>query len=132
MAVRAFFDFISSARGENVIEAWLAGLPWQARDEINLQISLLRNVKNLSRPGVGHLQGKECSGLLEIRVAVNGQQYRPLGYYGPEPDQVTMLVGAKEKGGKFVEPRDPCEIAQRRKKEIESKGATVREHKYRS
>jgi len=126
--VRTFFDFVS-ARGENVIEAWLATIPWQARDEINVQLLLLRNVQNLNRPAVGHLQGPECRGLIEIRVTSKRQRYRPLAYVEPEANQVTLLVGAKEKGGK-LEPKDACATAWRRIDDINSGRGTIREHKF--
>lgn len=128
MALRAFFDFVS-ARGENVIEAWLASIPWQARDEINVQLLLLRNVQSLHRPAVGHLQGPECRGLIEIRVTFQRQRYRPLAYFGPGEGQVTLLVGAKEKGGTF-EPKDACAIAWRRVNDINTGRGSIREHKY--
>lgn len=129
MAIRTFFDFIS-ARGENVIEAWLSTIPWKARDEINVQLLLLRNVQNLERPGAAKLTGPECGGLYEIRVTVERQRYRPIAYAGPGAGQVTLLVGAKEKGGKFVEPRDACAIAWRRIDDIKTGRGTVREHKF--
>lgn len=130
MAIRTFFDFVS-ARGENVIEAWLAAIPWQARDEINVQLLLLRNVQNLNRPAVGHLQGSECRGLIEIRVTSERQRYRPLAYVGPEAGQVTLLVGAKEKGDK-LEPKDACATAWRRIDDIRSGRGTIHEHRFRS
>ncbi len=130
MVIRTFFDFVS-ARGENVIETWLADIPWEARDEINFQIHLLQNVTSLNRPSVGHLTGQECHGLIEVRVSCKRQRYRPLAYYGPEEGQVTLLIGAREKGGRF-EPKDACAIAQRRIKSIESGRGTIHEHKYRS
>lgn len=130
MALRTFYDFVS-ARGENVIDAWLAPIPWRARDEINVQLRLLRNVQNLNRPAVGHLQGTDCRGLIEIRVTSERQRYRPLAYYGPEDGQIILLVGAREKGGKF-EPKDACTIAWRRVNDIKSGRGSIREHRFRS
>lgn len=130
MAIRAFFDFVS-ARGENMIEAWLATIPWKARDEINVQLLLLRNVRKLERPDAAQLKGPECRGLIEIRVTVERQRYRPLAYVGPGPGQVTLLVGAKEKGDKF-EPKEACAIARRRIDEIKSGRGTIHEHRFRS
>lgn len=127
MVAWTFYDFVS-ARGENVIEAWLASIPWQARDEINVQLAFLRNVRDLVRPAVGHLQGPECRGLMEIRVTSERQRYRPLAYRGPKQGQITLLVGAKEKGGK-LEPRDACETAWRRIDDIESGRGSIRKHR---
>ena len=128
MAYRTFHDFIS-ARGENVIHTWLhsKAVPKEARAEINLQIELLKNVLNLERPAVGKLHGPECQGLIEIRVKVRGVQYRPLGYYGPADGQVTLLIGAKEKGGR-LEPRTACTTAHERIRQLETGRASTREH----
>ncbi len=130
MAARTFFDFVS-ARGENVIESWLASIPWEARDAVNFLLLALRHVEFLNRPDVARLRGPECRGLIEIRVTWKRQQYRPLAYLGPREGQVTILVGAKEKGDR-LEPKDACAIARRRIKDIESGRGSIREHRYRS
>jgi len=46
----------------------------------------------------------------------NGVQYRPLGCYGPERREFTLLIGAVEKGGKL--PRAALEAAVQRRKII--------------
>ena len=125
---RTFFDFVN-ARGENVIGTWLNGIPWEAKDAIELRFSLLRNVAQLKRPQAGILSGSHCEGLIEIRVTEKGVQYRRLAFYGPGPRQVTLLVGAREKGGKF-EPRNACAIAKRHIKSIESGDGTIHEHAF--
>jgi hypothetical protein len=127
MAVRTFYDFIN-ARGENVIESWLLNdIPKDARAEIEVQLFLLRNVQTLQRPAAGDMKGRECRGLIEIRVRHNRQQYRLLAYYGPQRGQVTLLIGAREKGNK-LEPREACSIARRRISDIQEGRGTIREH----
>lgn len=130
MAIWTVFDFMS-ARSENVIDAWLAGVPWKARDEINVQLNHLRNVRDLRRPDVGRLDRPECQGLIEIRVTSERQRYRPLAYKGPGEGQITLLLGAKEKGNK-LEPKDACAIARRRIDDIESGRGSICEHRFRS
>jgi hypothetical protein len=127
VAIRTFFDFVST-RGENVIDAWLRNdIPAAARAAIEVQLLFLRNVQALTRPAAGDMKGTECRGLIEIRVKENRQQYRLLAYYGPERGCVTLLIGAREKGGK-LEPREACSIALGRIKAIENGTGGVREH----
>lgn len=129
MATRTFYHFVS-ARGEDVIEAWLADIPWQARDAINLRLKVLQNMKLLERPWADYLTEGECKGLIEIRVKVERVQYRPLAFAGPEQGQLTLLVGAREKGKKF-EPRNACDTAHQRIAAIQAGRATINEHKFR-
>ena len=128
MPIRTFYDYVS-ARDENVIETWLNEIPVVAKAEIQVKLLLLRNVHHLTRPDVGFLRGGDCDGLIEIRVKAKNVQYRPLGYYGPGNAQVTLLIGAKEKGGQ-LEPRTACVTAQRRKGDISEGKASIREHRY--
>ena len=129
MAVRAFYDFVN-ARGENVIEAWLLNdIPREARAAIQVQLAFLQNVQQLRRPAAGDMKGRECQGLIEIRVKENRQQYRLLGYYGPGRGQVTLLIGAREKGDR-LEPREACSIARGRIADIETGRGSIREHGY--
>jgi hypothetical protein len=127
VAVRTFYDFVS-ARGENVIEAWLLNdVPKEARAEIEAQLAFLTGVQTLQRPAAGDMTGRECRGLIEIRVGWRRQQFRLLGYYGPERGQVTLLVGAREKDNK-LEPRGACSIAQSRIEAIKNGTGAIREH----
>lgn len=127
MAIRTFYDFMS-ARGENVIDAWLKNdIPKEARAEIENQLLILRTVPTLQRPDVGDMRQRECRGLIEIRVNWRKQQFRLIGYYGPERSQVTLLIGAREKGNK-LEPREACPIALRRIDAIENRTGTIHEH----
>ena len=36
--------------------------------------------------------------LVELRVVSDGNQYRPIGFYGPGRKEFTLLLGAIEKG----------------------------------
>lgn len=58
-----------------------------------------------------------CDGLVEIRFNADRVQHRPLGFYGPSRLEFTILLCAIERGGRF-EPRDACNIALRRKDEV--------------
>ena len=127
MKYRTFLDYIDSS-GRNVIEEWLHGLPMQARVEINTRIQYLEVLENLRRPYTAMLKG-ECDGLFELRIKHNKIQYRPLACHGPGKSQVTLLVGAIEKGGRF-DPPSACTTAQDRKSQINEPGRTD-EHSFR-
>ena len=116
-----FRDYIDSA-GLNVIEQWLHSLPQSARLEINTRIQYLEVLRRLVRPDTAMLKG-ECHGLMELRITHNKIRYRPLACYGPGDRQITLLMGAIEKGGRF-EPLSACKTALKRKAEIQEPGRT--------
>ena len=90
-----FYDFLDS-RGRNEIRAWLNGLPAKAAAKIEARILFMRVIHEWPKQYVSSLKG--WSGLIEIRVVSAGNQYRPIGFYGPERNEFTLLLGAIEKG----------------------------------
>lgn len=121
----AFKDFVSPA-GRNLIHEWLEGLPARAR--INARIRLLELTDELRFPDVRILRG-ECRGLFELRVKADNVQYRPLGYYGPGRGEVTLLIGAVERGGHF-EPPSACRTALDRQALIADGRGSTCEHDF--
>ena len=62
----------------------------------------------------------ECDGLFEIRALVNRNQLRLLGFYNQGRwREATLVMGAVEKDDEF-EPPSTCEVAQRRRRQIEA------------
>lgn len=123
-----FMDYLAED-GENPIAIWLNRLSPAVKAKINARIRYVERLDVLDRPQIGHLKGP-CAGLIELRVRGDDKiQYRPLCCLGPGNNQVTILVGAIEKGGKFV-PLSACSTAQQRKTEIARKGRTC-EHNFR-
>ena len=121
--IRGFRDFVND-RGENVILDWLNGLSnKKAKVRINTVISRLELMDNLELPHARMLRGS-CDGLIELRIPCDGVQYRPLCCYGPGPNDVTLLIGAIEKGSKF-EPKSACAIALERKRSVALAGSTT-------
>lgn len=70
-------------------------------------------------PSAKRLAGGGCKGLTEIRFKAEKTQIRPLGFFGPEANEFTILFNAIEKGGDFV-PKDSCKQASKRRKYVES------------
>jgi len=113
MAFWTFKDYLNE-RGDNEIRLWLDSLSKKARIKIDRRIRYLENVQFFhGEPQyIKQLVGYE--GIYEIRVVFSGDQYRPLGCYGPEDGEFTLLIGAFEVGDRF-EPRNAPDIAVQRK-----------------
>ena len=119
-----FRDFVTPG-GENVIHAWLHAQKPKARARINTVIAHLEaSPRTEWGDYIKGLSEGECAGLLEIRVTFNNIQYRPLACYGPGRQEVTILLGAIERGDRF-EPRSACRTAQANRRLITEKGRTV-------
>jgi hypothetical protein len=118
---RIFLDYLDR-NGENLILEWLNSLPARAKAKINAVIRGLEFEPRLAMPDAKVLEG-DCKGLFELRVTSEKVQYRPLCCYGPNRQQVTILLGAIEKGSRF-EPLEACAIALRRKAHISDDART--------
>ena len=118
--VWTFLDFVGPD-GSNYIKAWIEGLPASVRVKVKAKFTTrLQNLAGISllgsTPYVTPLTG-ECSGLVEIKFEVMNVQYRPLAFYGPAREEITILIGAEERGGKLV-PSTACEIAIERRGQV--------------
>ena len=121
-----FFDFVSE-RGVNVIAEWLTDLPKSVWAALDNRLDYLAGERVPSRPAMAKLEG-EYAELYEVRLKVNRVQYRPIAYRGASPrGQYTMLVGAREVGGKLI-PRESYRTAFNRIADIEHGRGHVVEH----
>lgn len=113
MSVWSFFNYVDD-RSRNVIRAWVdEDVPPHARKDVrrrlNARLDIIADLNQLGPPQVTALHG-ECEGLMEIKFEIGNVQYRPLACYGPGSDEVTLLMGATERGGRFV-PANACATA---------------------
>lgn len=122
-----FKDYVT-ADGENVVQGWFRGLSKRARAKVNLTITNLAVTDVWRAEAVKSLKG-DCQGLFELRIFADNVQHRPLCFHGPGKREVTILMGAMEKGGKFV-PASACATAKRRMASLEATppGGTVCDH----
>lgn len=90
-----FCDFLDG-RGVNLIRLWLDGLPPKARAKINTRLLFMQAKSVWPEPWVSALT--DWPGLIELRIGAVGNAYRPLGFYGPERREFTIVLGAMEKG----------------------------------
>jgi len=67
--------------------------------------------------------------LFELRLLSHKVQYRPLVFYGPRRREITILIGAIEKGDDF-EPREAKRIARARKSIAERDYSRTCEHQF--
>lgn len=121
-----FKDLLNDA-GENVIRVWLNEQNLKARLKIN---ELLRNlsVTPLLRPPlVKKIKGHED--VFELRVNQGGVQYRPLGGYGPEHRDFTLVLGAIEHNDN-IRPPNAFATAERHIADVNSGASQVIDHDY--
>lgn len=118
-------SFVSDS-GRNEIEEWIEkrvaiGERKRLRIEFNDILRGLRFVRaeSWSRPQFAWLHGDHCKEIGELIVDLPNVPYRPLGCFGPEPDQFTILIGArkdrKRRGKVQWDPENAIQTAIQRK-----------------
>lgn len=105
-------------RGEEEVTTWYAAQTPTVQAAFDQRLRTLGQMRphEWREPYSKTLEGP-CDGLVEIRFKADRAQQRPLGFYGPVPMVFTIVLMAREIGGRF-EPRDACEIAQARKADV--------------
>lgn len=125
MADWVFRDYLDQG-GTNVIRAWLDSLPKAAKVKIDYRILLLRGISVWPPQYVSALKG--CDDIYELRIGSSGVEYRPLGFYGPDRKEFTIVYGAIEKGGKL--PKESYKTAKERAKVVISDRCRSCEHEF--
>jgi hypothetical protein len=121
----AFRDYLDE-RGTNVVREWIIARPVAAQAKIDSILLTLKARKIWPPQYVSSLRGYQY--IYELRIVSSGVQYRPLGCYGPDEGEFTILLGSIEKGGKL--PKGDCKTAiERRKVILKQKGRTC-EHDF--
>jgi hypothetical protein len=123
MAKEWTFKCFKSSSGTNEIRKWLSALPERDQAKIDAVIRHLEIQKRLEEgPYIEPLTGYK--GLFEIKVFSGRVRYRPIGCYGPNRREFTILKGAIEKDDKF-EPKSAPDIADTRSKLINKEKHTI-------
>jgi hypothetical protein len=109
-------------------------VPIGERKAVRIELeSILRGLRfarfeSWGRPQFDWLQGDHCRGVGELIVNCRGVPYRVLGCFGPQPDQFTLLVGAKKdrkkKGKVQWDPENAIATAVNRMKELNDSHVT--------
>jgi hypothetical protein len=120
-----FYDFLDG-RGGNLIRGWLNSLPEKASAKIDARILYMQSVRVWPEQYVSALKG--WPDLVELRVVSAGNQFRPLGFYGPQRGEFTLVLGAVEKGRL---PKRVLEAADENRKIVLSDRRRIRQHDFR-
>lgn len=121
-----FRDFLD-ARGTNAIRSQISTLPQGAQAKLDSLLTTLRAWPSMWPPQyVSSLRGYK--GIYELRMVHSGVQYRPLGCYGPDRRDFTLLLITTEKGGKL--PTRDCDTAVERQRIVISERGRTCEHDF--
>jgi hypothetical protein len=128
MKLWTFFEFLTSS-GRGVIADWYEDLAEEAQQDFD---DLLRYLavtpRHLwERPKFAPVSG--YVGLGKLRFKANRIQYRPIGFFGPQQGEFTLLMGAEERGGRWV-PVDAPDQALRRKATAQGDRKRIRVYDY--
>lgn len=119
--------YVSSNGKNEVQETYSSGTDnLKAELEVALEYLKVRERQEWQRPHAHKLS--KCDkfrDFFEIRFIANRLQQRPIGYFGPQPNDFTILLWATEKGGKLI-PASWCQKANRRRQEITDGVATTK------
>jgi hypothetical protein len=120
-----FYDFVE-VRGVNPVRQWLDSLPAKASAKINTRLLFMMAIPIWPEQYVSSLVG--WPELVELRLVHSGVQYRPLGFYGPDRREFTLVFGTVEKG---VIPAQVLEAADANRKLIIATGRSrICEHRF--
>ena len=110
-----------------MIHQWMDCIDMKKKAIVKFETRLryLSNTKVWSPDWVKKL--KVYDGLYEIRIRYEQVQYRPLGCFGPNDREFTLLIGALEKNSKFV-PKNAPNIALQRKELILKNRSLIHEY----
>lgn len=116
-----------SASGKNEVQTTYDSGSDALKAELEVEVAYLkvRGREEWQRPHAAKLSKcTEFRDFFEIRLFADNVQQRPIGYFGPNPNDFTILLWAHEKGGK-LKPDNWCKKANRLRKEIIAGTATV-------
>lgn len=125
----AFMEYVDDA-DRGVVSEWISdqSIKVEVKFHQRLQALSQMRVDEWRDPWAKTLHG-DGKGLVEIRFKAENVQFRPIGFFGPNRNQFTILLCAKEIGGKFV-PRQACNLAQGRKNEVLEKAYLSRSYDF--
>ncbi len=121
------FKSLLDGHDENIIKAWMDGLPASAKAKLNARVRHLAVTDQWPRQWVKKIQGYDR--LFEMRVIHFNIQYRPLGCYGPGAREFTFVLGAIEQGDR-ISPPNAFQTAEERCEDVRCGRSRVCDHSY--
>lgn len=110
-----------------MIADWYQGLPTDARADFDFVIQELSGTKEWRGTGRTKLLHGKHSGFVEIIFKTNNVQYRPVGCFGPDRRQFSLLVGCSKKQRVYTPP-DAFDLAVRRWALLQQRRGSLCEH----
>ena len=131
------FMKFATGSGRDAISDWLADVPIGERKGVRAYlVATLRHLRFLPKaswkwPQFDWLMGEKYSGIGEVRFKFRNVPYRPLGCFGPKPNEFTILIGCRKtrerKGKTKWKPPSALETAVMRRKQLAEPGRSVYE-----
>lgn len=106
----------SGEHGRDVIDDWYNSLPIKAQVKFRI---VLENLRDRPLPWPLVLSKPLEQGISELRFQVNRILYRPLGFFGPDNGEFTLVMPAREQGDEFI-PRNALQTAIERKNVVQN------------
>jgi hypothetical protein len=103
-----------SEHGRDVIDEWYCALSASAQRKFDTILEHLRDTPHTQWSTHLVYPLADSDGIFEIRFKIRNVLYRPLGFFGPDRGEFTLLVPAREQGNDFV-PRNAKTLAEERK-----------------
>jgi len=108
-----FKNFIND-NGKDEIEEWKNNRTQEEQASMDTFIRNLERMEKLTYPYVRQLKGFKEK-IYELRISVGKVELRPLGCYGPQRREFTLLVGSIEKNNKFEPKSAPSKAIERKR-----------------
>jgi len=108
--VKGFF----SEYGRDIFQEWYEQLPERAQAKFDAILEYLRDTPHTQWSTAVVLPLSEAEGIFEIRFKIRNVLYRPLGCFGPDRGEFTLLAPAREHGNRF-EPKNAVALAETRR-----------------
>lgn len=118
--------YLSGTGHSDVLKAYKeATAKVRAAFEVQLDYLAVRPQEDWRRPKVAKLARDVAhKDFYEIRFFADQVQQRPIGFFGPEKKDFTIVLWATEKGMKLV-PKEWNKIANSRRQDIDDENATA-------
>jgi len=126
MAIWTFYDYVSQS-GKNEIADWVRNeLSVKGVEKFEARLDYLGAVENHEWKKPYFYPLTDCVGISEIRFLADKKEHRVFGFFGPEQNEYTMVLGWIKKNGDYGHQ---CKIAiQRMKRILSTGGRHIREH----
>jgi hypothetical protein len=118
--------YLSNTQHSDVLKKYNdASVAVQAGFDVQLEYLMVRPRTEWRRPEVAKLNNKVAhKDFFEIRFFADRVQQRPIGFFGPNEDDFTIVLWAIEKGDQLI-PKGWNKISNTRREEIKNNVATA-------